>query len=493
LSAIANDQLTSVGIAPLVLRGEVIEHSLIEHPGRGGANFSAPDSSLFLDRIVLASPGHMQDLRELRFDEILDYAAELGDRLDIRRNQFLQQARELSYGPSMLTRPLVDSAFARIGAEFTREHAREVAERSIGIRYLDGWVDETPYRGMTASVRAFGARSVHIIPGNGGGGSPGTFLRAMITRSDSIIKVPSNNPFGPAAIARTMCEMAPDHPITKHTVVAYWRGGDEEFERQLYQPHNVEKIVAWGGFASVKHVTRYVQPGLELISLDPKSSMSVIGGEVLRDDAAMKDAALRLAVDIGTHNQAGCVNARVVYVVTDRDPGVRERVREFGRRVYQTLVELPEHISTPAKTYDAELRSHVEALRLQDDWYEMFGGADNEGAVIVSHLPQPVEFAGLLADRTANIVPVDSMSEVISNIDAYTQTIGVFPEARKAELLEIAPLYGAQRFATLGHAPDMPGGTPHDGLELERRLCKWVVNMRHEDAQGSFTVPPSAI
>jgi len=45
----------------------------------------------------------------------------------------------------------------------------------------------------------------------------------------------------------------------------------------LYQPQNVEKIVAWGGFASIKHVSRYIQPGVELVSFDPKRSASVIG------------------------------------------------------------------------------------------------------------------------------------------------------------------------------------------------------------------------
>jgi AcrR family transcriptional regulator len=67
--------------------------------------------------------------------------------------------------------------------------------------------------------------------------------------------------------------------------VAYWKGGDEELERQLYQPHVIEKLIAWGGFASVKHVTKYIQPGLELITLDPKRSVSIIGHEALRDDA----------------------------------------------------------------------------------------------------------------------------------------------------------------------------------------------------------------
>jgi len=53
------------------------------------------------------------------------------------------------------------------------------------------------------------------------------------------------------AIARTLAEVAPGHPLTKHLAVAYWKGGDTEIEEQLYRPEKVEKIVAWGGFASV--------------------------------------------------------------------------------------------------------------------------------------------------------------------------------------------------------------------------------------------------
>jgi Acyl-CoA reductase (LuxC) len=477
---------TVLAVAPLVLRGEVVTDSLVEHAGRGGSAFSAPDPRAYLNRIVLPSPAAMADLHQLSFDDVCDYVAELGERLDMSRNAYLQRACELTYGPSLLSKPLVDRSFAGIASQFTRENARQIAERCIGVAYLDGWVSAPPFGGMVASTRAFGARTVHVVPGNGGGGAAGTFLRAMITRSDTIVKLPSNNPFGPAAIAQTMCEMAPDHPITKHTVVAYWRGGDEEFERRLYQPHHVEKIVAWGGFASVKHVTRYVQPGLELISLDPKSSMSIIGAEALASESLMRDVARRLAVDIGSHNQAGCVCARVVYVVVGDDHAAIGRVNEFGRMVHEALINLPPHVSTPAKTYDQELRAHVEALRFQDDWYQVFGGEQGEGSVIVSQLPQPVEFAAMLADRTANIVPVTSIGDVLRQVDAYTQTIGVYPERLKSDLLDVASLYGAQRFVTLGHAADMPGGTAHDGLELERRLCKWIVDLRHQDAGSPY-------
>src|SRR3546814_5944892 len=37
------------------------------------------------------------------------------------------------------------------------------------------------------------------------------------------------------AAARTMIDMDPDHPLTRHLSVAYWKGGDEEVEQYLYR------------------------------------------------------------------------------------------------------------------------------------------------------------------------------------------------------------------------------------------------------------------
>src|SRR3546814_9624128 len=77
-----------------------------------------------------------------------------------------------------------------------------------------------------------------------------------ISRSDAIIKTPSNDPVTATAVARTMIDMDPDHPLTRHLSVAYWKGGDEEVEQFLYDPIGIEKIVAWGGFNGIKHLTR---------------------------------------------------------------------------------------------------------------------------------------------------------------------------------------------------------------------------------------------
>jgi Acyl-CoA reductase (LuxC) len=477
----AEENKMSNAIAHTVIRGEIIDSDLIEYPGRGDVmTFQAPDPKTIVDRLALPSPSHLADLYDLSFEDILDYLEELGDRLDIDKNEHMQRARDLTYDATPLPRAIVDAGYRGFGNLFARDKVRKIAENTVGLDYLEGWVEQTMADGTRIQYRAFGSRTLHIVAGNGPGIGLITLVRSAITRSDCIIKAPSNDPFTSSALAMTMCEMAPDHPITKHFAVAYWRGGDTAVEDKLYQPHNIEKIIAWGGLAGIKHVTKYIQPGLELISLDPKTSISVVGPEALENEQQMQEAARRLASDIGGGNQVGCANSRVVYVLTgsyDDEEGV-ERVTELGKRTYRTIMNLPPSFSDMPKSYDKDLKANVDALRLEDEWYEVIGGEHGEGAIIVSKLPRKVDFAAYLADRTANFVPIESIDDLLLGIDAYTQTIGVWPESLKSELKNVVPLYGAQRLVTLGNAlyngPLV--GLAHDAIEPVRRMCKWIAN-----------------
>lgn len=464
-------------IAPMIIRGQVITDNLIEVGGRGGdLSFLTPDANKYIDQLPLGNPARLADLYTLSFDDILDYAVELGKRLALDKNPYLQEACELSYLTAPTTPTIVKASYMGLQNMLSREFISEMAESTVGIKYLEGWVPQTLLDGTELEVRCFGARTLHIVAGNAVSLSLWTIIRNMVLRSDAIIKAPSNDPFTALAIARTMVDMAPDHPLTRHLSIAYWKGGDEAFEQRLYQPQNLEKIVAWGGFAAMKHVTRYVQPGLELISLDPKRSASIIGKETFGSEAHMREAAVRLAADIGAINQKGCVCARVVYVQSGTDEQGLERLNTFGRYVYEAMLGLPNTLSTAPKRYDQGLKAHVDALRLDDEWYRVIGGKDGEGAIICSQLPEPVSFAASLDDRTANLVPVDDLSEMMAAVDAYTQTVGVYPENIKDQLKDVLPLYGAQRIVSLGYAAAMKFAAPQDSIEPMRRMGKWISN-----------------
>jgi hypothetical protein len=472
---------------PLFLRGRVITDHLVPFDARvGTAQFQAPDMTRYVEQLPLKNPAAMSDLHALSFDEILDVLEALGDALDFDTNIHLQEAYEASMLANVLPAEMMQNSYRVLRPLFSRENVTEVADSQVGLGYLNGWVPHTLRDGRELRVRAFGSRVLHIPAGNGGLVSAVTILRSVITRSDVIVKAPSNDPLTAIAIARTLADVAPNHPITKHLAVGYWKGGDVAIEESLYQPHHIEKIVAWGGLASVKHVTRYIQPGLELIALDPKRSATIIGREAFDNEATLQEVAARAATDIGVANQEGCANARVIYVLSGTDADGLANANRLGELIYRELMSLPPVISTPPRYPDRELLDHLEASRMNEDFYRVIGGEQREGAIVVSQLDEPVDYSPMLSGRVANIVPVDSIDRVTAAVNAYTQTIGIFPESLKRELRDTLPLFGAQRLTSLGYACNVAVAAPQDAIEPIRRMCKWVVD---EECDTDVVIP----
>jgi Acyl-CoA reductase (LuxC) len=472
---------------PLFLRGQVITDHLVPFDTRvGSAQFQSPDMSRYVAQLPLKSPADMSDLYALDFDDILDVLEALGEALDFDSNPHLQEAYEASMLANVLPAEMMRNSYHVLRPMFSRDSVTEIADTQVGLNYLNGWVPHTLRDGRELRVRAFGSRVLHIPAGNGGLVSAVTILRSVITRSDVIVKAPSNDPLTAIAIARTLADVAPDHPITKHLVAGYWKGGDPAVEEALYQPHHIEKIVAWGGLASVKHVTRYLQPGLELIALDPKRSATIIGREAFDDDATLHEVAARAATDIGVANQEGCANARVIYVLSGTDADGLAKANRLGELIYRELVALPPVISTPSRYPNRELFDHLDASRMNDDFYRVIGGEQREGAIVVSQLDEPVDYSPMLSGRVANIVPVDSIDKVTAAVNAYTQTIGIYPESLKQRLRDTLALFGAQRLTSLGYACNVAIAAPQDAIEPIRRMCKWVVE---EECDADVVIP----
>jgi hypothetical protein len=61
-------------------------------------------------------------------------------------------------------------------------------------------------------------------------------------------------------------------------------------------------------------------------------------------------------------------------------------------------------------------------------------------------------------------------------MNAYTQTVGVYPESLKQSLRDVLPLYGAQRLVSLGYAAHPSVALPQDAIEPVRRMVKWIVD-----------------
>ena len=464
---------------PLIIRGEIIEDYELEFGNRAGtgSGFVTPDVAKYIRKLVNNDPASLLDLYSISIEDIYSYLEELGQRLDFDKNADLREAFEVSCHFSNLSRSVLENIYRNCFRGFTRENLRQMVETQIGSKYLEGWVPTTLANGSIASVRAMGARGVHVIAGNIPIVAGLTFMRSAITRSDTIVKLPSNDPLTAVAIVREAIKMAPNHPITKHFSVAYWKGGDERVESQIYLPANVEKICAWGGYASIKHIGKYIGPGIDLITLDPKSSTTLIGKEAFQDEETMLHVAMRVATDIGGWDQEACSNARVVFLESGTDPAGVAKANRFGEAVYEALQALPKAVSGGAPNFDNGLLSEIQAILPLKDYYRVYTDRQKiskTGAVIVSQLGEQVDFVQSLCGRVGNIVPVDDIREALRYFTAATQTVGIYPDSLRLELRDLAAVVGGQRFLPVGYAVAGGHPMPQDGIEPERRMLKWV-------------------
>jgi hypothetical protein len=472
---------------PLIIRGEIIEDYAAEYQdrGAGGRSFITPDAAKYVRRIVARSPAILEDLYTISFDDIADYLGELGGRLDLDDNPYWREAFEVSCDSSNLSRSVLEAVYRTSPKVFAPDNVREIAETRIGIRFLEGWSRTQLRDGRAIDVRAVGSRSAHIIAGNVPVVAVGTLLRCAITRNDAIVKVPSNDPLTMCAIARTMIDMAPDHPITKHLTVAYWKGGDETIEEQIYQPAHIEKLVAWGGFASVKHITKYLRPGIDLITLDPKSSTTLIGKEALIDEVTMREVARRTAADLGGWDQEACVNARVMFLESGTDAIGIKLANCFGQYLFEEVQNLPKYTSGGPIRFNPALKAELQSIFQQEEFFKVFTDRkqfERTGAIIVSQFGEQVDFPRLLYGRVGNIVPIDRIDDAVAFLNSSTQTVGVFPDSLRTRLRDRAALMGGQMFVPVGYAICGSPVAPQDGIEPERRMCRWVVDTRCDPA-----------
>jgi len=484
--------MTQVLDIPIIARGRIIwpGEEGVTFKGRGGADFRQADPHKHIHDLVLGDTARLRDLHDTPMAEIIDLLAELGKRMVLEDNPLLQQSFELALAAGGLDEPILRGVYNDLPRMFDANALRLLADKTIGLAYLDGWVPgEGPYANV--SVRAIGTRQLHITAGNVPVVAALTVARAGLTKSDLLIKSPSNDPLTANAIARTLIDLAPDHPMTRHIAVAYWKGGDEFMDSQIVRTTRIDKITAWGGMSSVKHIQKFLTPGIDLTALNPKS---------LESEEAMEEAAVGLATISGFYNQTACANTRIVYVESDTDDDSIEKIVQLGRKTMAAWLALPPVISTAFETPNKDLDAEMEAISLEDDFYHVEGHTLT-GGFIVSKFNDRIDFYDQLNNRVLNFVPVDNLLEVVKWCDDTTQTVGIYPEAIRDRLIDAFSLAGVQRMVSLSGGDAMqvfhdmhtlPPGMPHDGIEPMRRNVRWVIDHRPpQDAAASQGEPMS--
>jgi hypothetical protein len=286
--------------------------------------------------------------------------------------------------------------------------------------------------------------------------------------------MPSNDMFTATAILRTMADVDPDHPTTRSFAAVYWKGGDAQTESALFRSQYFDKLVVWGGEAAVRHALAYVGPGFELISFDPKVSISIVGREAFDSDETLDDAARAGAADSTGFDQDACSSSRFHFV-----EGTVEEVDRYCAAVAAAMGEDTLYGNGVGPVPSPDVRETIEVYRLLEPAYRVFGAFDGRGVVVRSL--EPVDFHP--SGKLVNVVRVERLSDAMAFVTVATQSVGIYPFARVSELRDELAGAGAQRLFPLGdvHSPLPYGGTPHDAMWPTSRFLKWIWQVETEE------------
>ena len=446
-----------------VIKGETVTGADLKY-GSGSTAFYTPKLDLGALVWKRTEPGPAFDVK---LSEILDLLVATGEALRKDENGFMAHAAEQQLFNSPYDAGIINRCYQRLPEVFSFDRMMSLIEGEIGdARLLDGWVPFKNRIGGKGSIRAFPPRLVHVLAGNAPGVAANSIIRGSLTKGVQLLKLPSNDLFTAPAILRTMASIAPGHPVVRSFSAVYWRGGDAAVESAVFRPQYFDKLVAWGGESALKSAKNYIGPGFELVAFDPKTSISLIGKEALATPELIAETAELAAKDATPFNQAACVSSRFQYVETE-DPKTLEL---FCSELQKRMGVERRTTSVFAQKVPADLREEIDTLKAFDTMYGVWGEYDGKGLVIRSDEPLDIYPDG----KMVNVVPVPSLDFAMRYVTVATQTVGVYPPERKADVRDALGSCGVQRVVTLGNADTMIPGMSHDGFFPLHRMVRWV-------------------
>jgi hypothetical protein len=452
-------------LIPHFVRGEVRIAADVEHRSRSQSSRVATPR-IILDELVWSRHEPVPAL-DLPIMEIIEFLAELGNRLAFDHNAHLQEALEQMTRFSTLDVRILENCYRDMAGLFDRQAVIAEAEQSLGtLDVLDGWVAKNPLY-PRLRIRAIPPRLVHVLAGNAPIVPPISIVRGAISKGVHLLKLPSNDMWTATAILRTMADIDPRHPTTRSFAAVYWKGGDAAIESALYRSQYFDKIVVWGGDAAVRHVLKYVGPGLEMLSFDPKVSISMIGCEAFASNEIAAEVARRAAADVIGLNQDACSASRFHYI-----EGSVEQVDAYCEKLVDAMGRDTQYGPGASKLLPPrDVREQLDMMQNLKPIFRVFGRYDGRGLVIRSE--EPVAFSP--SGKLVNVVRVSSLEEAVRYSTVATQTVGVYPAARRRSLRNALASAGAQRIVALGEVNSGGfGGKPHDAGWPVHRFMRWV-------------------
>jgi hypothetical protein len=428
------------------------------------------------------------ELYSLPVDDILDYLDAVYASLR-KDTALIEEVKEMVGSTSPFPDVFLNAWFDGMASSWRREQGKLMIDRELsfwgrpGSDFLNGWVelDASFLPGVTANaagealagiqasrgrayVRAMPTRQLHLTAGNAPDVPLASLLRALLTKSAAVIKLPSAGIVTGTLFAAAAAAAAPQHPLTRHLSVVYWKGGDEEIENTLFAPGVFDRIIVWGGLGATASVQARAAPA-RTIFFNPRYGVSLIGREAFEGDLA--GVAAQAASDSLVNNQASCASSLVHYV-----EGSLEQAGVYAGHLCRALAgwdEAAPPIFTPSLRGEFKRLKHGKYTSAH--WFiNTNNGEYSSGVVVVSGGFDITDHPGA---RLVAVCPVSDLSGALKYLHAGVSVVGIYPEERRLALRDILAARGVSSILPLGRVEQYYAGMPHDGMLVLNQLVDW--------------------
>ncbi|HEY0641546.1 MAG TPA: acyl-CoA reductase, partial [Pseudonocardiaceae bacterium] len=312
-------------------------------------------------------------------------------------------------------------------------------------------------------VRGLPTRQLHLTAGNAPVVAVTSLLWGWATRGACVVKPAADTAGLVAALGTALAAVGADHPLARHTTLAYWRGGDPAVEDVLLADGAFDRRVVWGSAATVDSVLRR-GGATDTIVLRPRHAVSLIGAAAVRDDLA--GTVRRAAVDSLVADQNACMSS-LLHVVEGTDADADAYAVELAAVLARWDEALP-HTPSPAVT--AALVGLRRGRLATARWY-VNGSWPRVSSAVVRH-QGGLDLRRHPGGRLVLVRAVPRLRDVLGELGPDVSTAGVAPGAALDDLRDELAAAGVDNVLPLGEAERGHAGRPHDGMRVLGRLIR---------------------
>ncbi|OLS34492.1 acyl-CoA reductase [Bacillus sp. MRMR6] len=453
--------IEKAGYLPISLEGEV-EYKTLTFEGKSERlNVQVPLlSQQQLDTVIeKVRQASSEILKTLTVTELLQIIDTVVEQLLDRTNPYRQKAEKLLPIVTGYDKELIRIGLTNYLKTFRKQNLQRFLVEDFGNPLL---LDDFQPRTKRGFSKAVGANViVQIWAGNVPALPLWSLISSLMVKSGTVGKLPSAEPLFAGWFASMIVEAEPR--LANCLAVIWWKGGDEEKERQLFQ--RADLVLAYGSNQSLESIKSRIPITTRFLPFGHKISFGIVS-KVSLDSRKARKTVRDAAYDVIRYDQQGCYSPHVFYVQNGGNVTPREfsrylahELESFEKRYPRRVLSIEEGASIAEWRQKEEFsmltNSEKEVLGEQSNsWTVVFGG--NEGELTPSCL-----------NRVIKVVEVNELSDILPNIEtyrSYLQTVGI--AASPKELFQLAESLGAlgvTRITSLGYMTSPEAGWHHDG------------------------------